>query len=350
MTDAGHRPTDGRDVEPTGGSASRPSFWRVAVQPTWLAMLALCLVAVVAFGALAKWQIDGAVESLKSVSSYNVDGPPEPLGQHLEPQRQLYERSIGAPVRFAGVLNPNDFEILPGRLQGEREGWWLIGRVHVIDDGTGRTAGLGDAPSMPVALGWAATEGEAAAARDVFAGTASGGAGSPDAAAARIFTGTLEYPQAPRIPSEENPFGIDRMSPSYLVNRWSEPVPSAYDAYVTLAVTASEPGHFEFPAGLTLEPIQRMKAPAEGELNLLNIFYAIEWIVFMGFSLYLWVQLVQRDRQRIASELAEPNLEEIEASVRREMLLALRDERRANANTTTKLRTGDNAADPVADS
>jgi surfeit locus 1 family protein len=29
------------------------------------------------------------------------------------------------------------------------------------------------------------------------------------------------------------------------------------------------------------------------QLNLLNVFYAIEWVIFGGFAIYLWYRLVR---------------------------------------------------------
>jgi hypothetical protein len=37
-------------------------------------------------------------------------------------------------------------------------------------------------------------------------------------------------------------------------------------------------------------------------LNWLNVFYAIEWVVFAGFALYLWFRLVKDAWEREAEE------------------------------------------------
>ncbi|KZX22122.1 hypothetical protein [Rathayibacter tanaceti] len=37
-------------------------------------------------------------------------------------------------------------------------------------------------------------------------------------------------------------------------------------------------------------------------LNWLNVFYAIEWVVFAGFALYLWFRLVRDAWEREAEE------------------------------------------------
>ena len=46
-----------------------------------------------------------------------------------------------------------------------------------------------------------------------------------------------------------------------------------------------------------------MAAPApelERELNILNLFYAIEWVLFGGFAVYLWWRLVKDEQEKLA--------------------------------------------------
>ena len=41
------------------------------------------------------------------------------------------------------------------------------------------------------------------------------------------------------------------------------------------------------------------------ELNWLNIFYAVEWVVFAGFAVYLWYRLVRDAVERERDEAGE---------------------------------------------
>ena len=41
------------------------------------------------------------------------------------------------------------------------------------------------------------------------------------------------------------------------------------------------------------------------EFSLLNLFYALEWVLFAGFALFLWWRLVQDERERIAADAAD---------------------------------------------
>ena len=46
----------------------------------------------------------------------------------------------------------------------------------------------------------------------------------------------------------------------------------------------------------------------EVEVNLLNIFYGIEWVIFSGVAIFLWWRLV-RDEQLKEQAVAEPAAE-----------------------------------------
>lgn len=307
-----------------------PSFAAVAAQPKWLLMLLACLGVAAAFIGLGKWQLDAAIAAAHRPEQASADAPATPLGEHLRPQQPLFERSIGARVWFEGVLDPADLEVLDRRLQGDRDGAWIIGRAHVSDDGaTVRESAptIDDTDGMPVAIAWAP---DAAAAESALAGIRAqlapreevADAAALDAASAR-FEGALEYGQAPSVPGAgAPPEALEEMAPAYLVNRWSVPSGEAYDAYVTL-----DAGAIDLPAGV--EPIQRQLADAGGELNWLNIFYAIEWAIFAGFALYLWWRLVREEQRGLAAAALGDPADRIAEDLRRERLRAIRDARRA---------------------
>jgi hypothetical protein len=53
------------------------------------------------------------------------------------------------------------------------------------------------------------------------------------------------------------------------------------------------------------EPIKIGIRKSQTEVNLLNAFYAIEWVLFAGFAVFLWGRLVQDERKRLETETAE---------------------------------------------
>jgi surfeit locus 1 family protein len=147
---------------------------------------------------------------------------------------------------------------------------------------TGPDAG---AASVPVALGWTDERAVAASVAEDL---------NTDAPASVIeVTGRLNASQGAELPADgEDPFDLNRMSVAALVNIWpgmsDRPV---YNAYVV--------------ADEAPEALVTIDAPAvEGEttVNWLNIFYAIEWVVFAGFAVFLWFRLVKDSWERDQEE------------------------------------------------
>ena len=66
------------------------------------------------------------------------------------------------------------------------------------------------------------------------------------------------------------------------MNLWAEPPAGVYGGYIVADSPA--PG---------LQQIDSPRPVSEVPLNLLNIFYAIEWVVFAGFAIFLWYRLVR---------------------------------------------------------
>ena len=90
------------------------------------------------------------------------------------------------------------------------------------------------------------------------------------------------------------------MSPAALVNIWTAlgPDTDIYGGYV-IAESA--------PAGLDV--IDAPEPDRSVELNWLNIFYAVEWVIFAGFAVFLWYRLAKDAWEREKEELEELALE-----------------------------------------
>jgi surfeit locus 1 family protein len=79
-----------------------------------------------------------------------------------------------------------------------------------------------------------------------------------------------------------------------LVNEWSGFDGDVYGGYVVAADSWGA--------------LQQIDSPAPGSdvsLNWLNIFYAIEWVVFAGFAIFLWFRLVRDAFEREIDEAEE---------------------------------------------
>ena len=115
-------------------------------------------------------------------------------------------------------------------------------------------------------------------------------------------TGRFLPSEAPEVPEEgADPHSMTTVSVAALINLWAgysgEPVYAGY-------VTDQEPA-----AGL--EAIHSPVPQEDVTLNWLNVFYALEWVVFAGFAVYLWFRLVKDAVEReedLAAEAAESDV------------------------------------------
>jgi surfeit locus 1 family protein len=238
-------------------------FWATARTPRWIAALVLALGVAASFAALGQWQLDRSVENVQVVE---IDTEATvPLESIAEPGRGVTEVQVGRLVTVTGELVPDDFVTLTGRSLDGRSGSWLVGHLATEQ---------GD--SLAVAIGFAAD-----------------GAAVPDLGIDRVdWVGRYlpsEEPQSSDFESGE----MSAMSVAALVNLWAEPGP----VYAGFLVVADPPPGYE--------QIKATAPEREVTLNWLNVFYAIEWVLFAGFAIYLWYRLV-RDAVERAEAVAAP--------------------------------------------
>jgi cytochrome oxidase assembly protein ShyY1 len=239
-------------------------FWETARTPRWIAALVLALAIAAGFAALGQWQLGRSVDNVQTV---DIDTETAvPLDTIAEPGSGVTEEQLGRVVSVTGSLVPGDTVVLTGRGDGRgHTGSWVVGHL-VTDDGV----------SLAVALGF--TTDAAAMADDDASGA---------------WVGRYQLSEEPQSSDFEN--GEQRaLSVADLVNRWAEPGP-VFGGYLVLADPL---------AGL--DPI--IAAPPEREvtLNLLNVFYAVEWVLFAGFAIYLWYRLLRDAVERADEEEARP--------------------------------------------
>lgn len=234
------------------------SVWTVARRPKWIGALILALAVAAGFAALGQWQLSRAVEG--GAVSHEVTEAVVPLESIAKPQQPMPADTIGQLVSFEASFVAQDYLVLSDRSNEAAPGYWVVGHAVVAHG-----------PSIAVALGWAA---------------------SADAAASAITT--LQHTPPPSsvtgryLPSEspqESDFEAGTRSAlavAELVNLWTTVPDGVYGGYAVSQ--AGVPG---------LEVIDSPPPSTEVTLNLLNIFYAAEWVIFAGFAIFLWWRLVK---------------------------------------------------------
>ncbi|GAA1207848.1 hypothetical protein GCM10009655_03810 [Rhodoglobus aureus] len=250
-------------------------MWQIARRPRWIGALILALAIASSFAALGQWQLSRSLEGgeITEQQSETVVA----LDSVATAQEPLASVTTGQSVSFTAELVPGDYVVLAERRNTAGMGYWVVGH--------------GQEPSgasIAIALGWASSTDAAASA------IAQLEASPPASPPASSFSGRLLPTESPQVSDFES--GVrSALAVSELVNLWQEVPAGTYGGYVV---------SFDPPAGL--EAIDSPPPITEVSLNLLNVFYAVEWVVFAGFAVFLWYRLV-RDVWEEEREGVEPN-------------------------------------------
>ena len=253
------------------------SFWQVARRPRWIAMLVFVLAVAAVFAWLGKWQVERAV--ISSAQNSIPDQRAVPLSTLASPGVPITESAAARRVTVEAQLDTSSVMVLQKRLNFGVEGFWVIGRMTTFTDN--------ELASLPAALGWAPTREAAETAV----------ANIHESLTVEAFMPTMGRfmpTQEPTVPDlGADPTELTTMSVAALANIWPETAPVYYEGYLVL----DEP-----PVGL--DTIESVPVITDASLNWLNVFYAIEWVVFAGFAFFLWYRLVKDARQREIEEAA----------------------------------------------
>lgn len=248
-------------------------MWQLARQPRWIAALFLALAIAAGFAALGQWQLS------RSVSEGTVIDRATETAVALEsvakPDGPVTTTASGQIVTATGELVAGDFVILSGRLNGGSSGYWVVGHLQ-----TGSAAA---GPGLAVALGWTPVEGDATSAVRTLESSV-----GPVTITGRYLA--TESPQDDDFEKGEQ----NSASVAAFVNQWAEPSASVYGGYVIAAEGAAGLAAIDSPIPST-----------EVTLNWLNIFYAVEWVVFAVFAVFLWFRVVKDAWEREEEERAD---------------------------------------------
>lgn len=273
---------------------------RIMLRPKWLALLALVLGIAVVFVLLSQWQLSRAVEDRGPAVGTEPSEPsqpvaPQPLAVVQAPQAPTTDAAAGALVWVEGVFD-GSVAIIGDRLQGDHEGYWVVSRL-LLADGVGLAVARGFTAELDAAHAVAA---ELAAAGRVQEG------GSPPPAPTRV-AGRFFPTEAPSRDERLVDGVLRTMSTAILVNRWPVVPAGAVagdeagdDSGSGSGSTGSGGSAPSYGGYLVAETAPDglaaiiTTAPAGGStLHWLNLVYAIEWIVFAGFALFIWYRMVR---------------------------------------------------------
>jgi len=242
-----------------------PAYLRTARSPRMLLLLLVLLGAAAVCGRLGVWQLDRAAERGQAQAELDeqqaAQTEPEPLADVLAPQTGFTGELVGRLVRVQGTFGPDELLVV-GRTHEGGAGLLLLTPLTVEDTGA----------VLPVVRGWVT---DAAAAASV-----------PAPSGPVELTGYLQSGEAAGTGTRLVPGQVDAISPAELVNRWGGPM---YSGYLVLAGSDPVP---DPDVALLGRPTLTGTGPA-----LQNLAYAVQWWIFGGFAVALWVRLV-RDEAR----------------------------------------------------
>lgn len=237
---------------------------RVMLRPKWIAALVAALAIAVVCVLLSQWQISRAIERGQQQVEPLPTQRVQPLTTVQEPQAPTRDAAAGAPVTVEGTFAVGH-SIVGDRVQGDAPGYWVVGRLD-----------LANGASLAVARGYSATlDAARAVVAALDAEVAAGGEVS--------LAGTFFPTEAPRSGDRLTDGVAGSMSTAILVNQWQGIEGRAvYSGFLIDSAAANG-----------LEPVLIQYQEPDPVFDWLNIVYAVEWIVFAGFAVFVWYRMVR---------------------------------------------------------
>lgn len=238
---------------------------KTALQLRWIAALLLALAISTVFVLLSQWQFSTAESDLPP--STDRTETVRPLTEVFTPGVELFGTTADQMVSMTGSFRGEDTVLVENRLYDGEKGYWVVTAFAV--DGAPEDA------VMPVVRGWVAEPDDAVPA--------------PSGEAAVV--GRLLPPEAPIAQPTEDGI-LPSLASAELINVWDVPGYSAFVSADEIKVDGAPAETGE------MRTVNIDAQPQETSVNWMNIFYAIEWVVFAGFSVFLWWRLVADAHRR----------------------------------------------------
>lgn len=252
---------------------------KTALKPRWIAGLVFALLLSGVFVLLSQWQFGRSTQSDVPVSPQVEET--KALTTVLQPGTFFPGSAADQMVSAAGSYDPAKQVLVEGRLKDGKKGYWVVSAFAVDGAPALRGAGASAKTWIPVARAWVAEPGQA---------------GPPPSGTVEL-TGRLLPSEAP-VPNVDAGAGrASAVSVAELINRWDV---SSYPGFVAASAESSGGKAVELPSDMKVLNIPAQ--PPAQQINWLNLFYSVEWVVFAGFALYIWWRLVADDYRRDLEE------------------------------------------------
>ena len=257
-------------------------MWKTALKPRWIAGFVFAIAVSGVFVLLSQWQFGRSTSP--EVPTNPATEQVQPLTETLQPGEFFHGTDADQMVSAQGSYDPSRQLLVPGRLHDSKTGYWVVSTFAV--NGAPALTGAAASPQtwIPVARGWVAEPGEAPA---------------PPSGTLEL-TGRLLPSEAPVPGTAPKPGEATAVSVAELINYWEV---SSYPGFV--AATAEVANGVDLSAAAVpgdLLALDIGPQPPAQQINWLNLFYSLEWVVFAGFALFIWWRLVKDDYHRDLEE------------------------------------------------
>ena len=257
-------------------------MWKTALKPRWIAGFVFAIAVSGIFVLLSQWQFGRSTSP--EVPTNPATEQVQPLTETLQPGEFFHGTDADQMVSAQGSYDPSRQLLVPGWLHDSKTGYWVVSAFAV--NGAPALTGAAASPQtwIPVARGWVAEPGEAPA---------------PPSGTLEL-TGRLLPSEAPVPGTAPKPGEATAVSVAELINYWEV---SSYPGFV--AATAEVANGVDLSAAAVpgdLLALDIGPQPPAQQINWLNLFYSLEWVVFAGFALFIWWRLVKDDYHRDLEE------------------------------------------------
>jgi cytochrome oxidase assembly protein ShyY1 len=252
---------------------SEPTFFKVATRPKWVGALFVALAVAAIFASLAQWQAD---RTYRYVPKAPANQTVVPLAELAKPSADFEANQVDRLVELKATPIVGQVYVVANRVQldgqgGSKNGYWLV-RPAITEQGK----------FITLALSWFETRTEA----EDLAGIIKHGL---EVGVLQDFQGIYEPTEDPR-PADGIVF--ESLSIAQVINQPG--MPDDIDAYAGFVIVQK-------PV-FNGEKIVIGNNPGSTIFNWLTAFYAVEWILFAGFAVFLWGRLVKDELIRETSE------------------------------------------------
>lgn len=256
---------------------------RTALKPRWIGFFLFTLAVSLVFVGLSKWQIDQSIAGGAPPRS-QTETPVE-FTEHIKPGEPLMMTQSDQMVYLTGSIDVDSTVQIAERKRGDDIGYWLASAVDLHNNDPEE--------DIVVVWGWVAEPLEANTEQltEIFEDSLGTSADTEMTFTGRLIPGEGAQPGT-KFGAE--PIIVPTLSTGELVNLWDRPLYTAavvveeFDVAGTIHTIDGEAGH-------NIQPVSVAPQPLETQVVWLNIFYAIEWVIFAAFSFYLWWRFVRDD-------------------------------------------------------